>query len=763
MARPAHVKGEWSYLSATTLVAGGCGAQTQGQSYCPLKMDLGNDDDDLFASLGGSLMKNLLADLNDESGTGGLLSLEELEQELAHFEDRAAPVSVAASPAMNTTTANTAASMVVRAQEQIQNASANQNDSFPNTMGTPPLDAWSLSLEKFTAASLQEDFLLADSERKAKSSGKPAAKMEDNSALFSTAEEYDVSEPMLVSPPPGLAARSSDSAAESLVQQLTTKLETVAVVDSSSKPSSEEIASRPPVPHRHNLPRTPQNSLNLNLPKPPPPTPQNSVSVNLGVSPTNSSSEALENIPIVREEALQNRHVLGEPPSSIPPLSHVTGSPEPKVANLVKPIVPQVSSPPPAAPNAWNRPPAHPMSSPMASPPPPPQPVSAPQPRTILYCNPRPDAKTIPATAIAANFMSARDISYVVHSILKPILNHQLQNPVSPFDYDRAFLQKTMGVQPLAPTVAGRNQSKASPGGQQGKSLQEEMESRAAKAKNWSVENSVLGRTTKSQVTRPRALIAQPTKEELEEANNNSEQRQRQALWKARIYCDQAYQAYMNVVQTWHEVAASPNSAMTPSAAATLQPHLFKLLRCLGLSRSDNSQDVELTKESQQQLSYVVANESALPLLTKLPKGRILLARVLDQALLPPAAVAVLLPSLFKTMYLLPMPNIPASTTPTDQNMADIYSAAAAQEQANDRVFAAATRVLQTLPEIPQTEILKALDIVQEHSIVALQSPVRMQAVHALLQRGTQLAASDAEFAQTWKGREEAFLQVLSG
>ena len=45
-----------------------------------------DDEDDLFA-LGGSLMKDLLADLNDDADAS-FLSLEQLEKELAHLDSK---------------------------------------------------------------------------------------------------------------------------------------------------------------------------------------------------------------------------------------------------------------------------------------------------------------------------------------------------------------------------------------------------------------------------------------------------------------------------------------------------------------------------------------------------------------------------------------------------------------------------------------------------------------------------------------------------
>jgi len=343
--------------------------------------------------------------------------------------------------------------------------------------------------------------------------------------------------------------------------------------------------------------------------------------------------------------------------------------------------------------------------------------------------------------------MSTRDVSYVVHSILKPLLNYQQQNPSTPFDYDQAFWQRAGGTSPLINTY-----SRTQKGGKPSQKLQEEIKSRDKKAQDWSAEHSVLGRAAKSNVSRPRSLIAQPIKAESEagDSKENSEQRQRQALWKARIYCDQAYQAYLKVVETWH-AAIAPNQNMTPAAAARLQPHLFKLLKCLGIGKSDTEGD-----SGDPQQSYVVVNETALPLLVKLPKGRILLARVLEQALLPPAVVNSLLPLLFRAIYALPLPQ---------PNSADVDADATSVNAliVDDRLFVAMGRVLHTLPDLPGSGILQCLDVSQEYSTVSLQSKARMAAVHAVLQRGTQLASLDDAFAPEWKTREDAFMKVLSG
>merc|ERR1719446_1229156 len=67
-----------------------------------------------------------------------------------------------------------------------------------------------------------------------------------------------------------------------------------------------------------------------------------------------------------------------------------------------------VSTPGPA----WQRPP----------PPPPPMPQEPPSYRSKALCNPHPAAPPIPAVALGSSCMKGRDVAYVIHAILKPVL-----------------------------------------------------------------------------------------------------------------------------------------------------------------------------------------------------------------------------------------------------------------------------------------------------------------------------------------------------
>jgi len=313
--------------------------------------------------------------------------------------------------------------------------------------------------------------------------------------------------------------------------------------------------------------------------------------------------------------------------------------------------------------------------------------------------------------------MKARDITYVVHGMLRPILAAEHSGQMS--TYHLQYWTRHHPVKPPEP----RQPTKTPPD-----FVAKEFASRAKKAQQWSDSHKTLGKTAKTNVARPRALIA-VTNTLPAENDNSNHKKQRAALWKSRIYCDQAYQALQAVVDRWKA-----------SGSASAQPHLVKLFKCLGIS-------VQMTKDNDNSDSDVVhktyaVDAEVLRLLLKLNKGKVLLARVLEQALLPPAVVPVLLPVALEILC---------------------GTAADADDRADDRVFAAWTVVLQTLPEWSGAALLRAVRAVQEHPVTGLSSTTRMQCTHALLQRGGAVAARDDEFAKEWNVTEQEFMNILAG
>lgn len=301
--------------------------------------------------------------------------------------------------------------------------------------------------------------------------------------------------------------------------------------------------------------------------------------------------------------------------------------------------------------------------------------------------------------------MSARDIAYVIHAIMKPVLVQGITED----DYFVQYLRRR-----------GGQASASMP--EKPKDVDGEMQSRTVKSKEWSSEKGVLGHVAKSNVARPRALIATPA---LTATEQDSEQKQRATLWKARIYCDQGYQAYQSVVDIWR---AAPPGGVPPQ----IQMHLVKLMKCMGITNVDKEYKID---------------RDSLALLIKLSKGRTLAARVLEQALLPPNAVQAVLPLLMDVLFGV------ASKKSPDDNIDDMSV---------ERLFRAIAGVLRQLNTSSDT-LLECFDAVRKNGRTSLGSAARMECAHTLLQKGSSVLGQDPseEKRAAWGRAEGEFLNLL--
>ena len=616
--------------------------------------------DDYLATLGGSLMKDLLADLQVDDADW---SLEQLESELAQL-DHEPQAQMQATPALS------AASMVV---SHAQGRAPGYQGVAQPPQAQPGMDAWSLSLEKFTALSLEQDFLAADTVRKQQQNvihqqaipAPPAVSLEG-------AEDYDVVAKPSLAPPPGLGG-----AFQGMLQNQLIKPEDI------MSPPQEA----PSVPPSERFPKTPQNSVVLSRDR----APQVKPNVAQEISPALEAIKQEEKAqgPTPQQPPHQAPPQGFQPPQQVTPHPQVAMPPGAMPPQMPHPMHPPVQAPViavPAAGRAWQRP----M-------PPPPMP-----PPLRVYCNPHPSAPPIPATVLESRMMKSRDIAYVIHSILKPVL----AEGVSESDYDIQLLKR----------IGGRHLNPANP--KHHKDVQGEMVSRANKSKEWSSEKGVLGLVAKTNVARPRALIAAPAST----SEQDTEQRQRASLWKARIYCDQAYQSYQAVVDIWK---SAPPGAVPPQ----VQLHLRKLMKCFGVTSVDKEYKVD---------------EEGLKLVLKLGKGRILLARVLEQALLPPNAVQALLPASLNVLLVSPVRKT--------------------EDAADVRLFRAIARVIPRV-NLPAATVLESVQVVLANRKSALSSTARMECSHALLQKGSMLFAqeSSAELKAEWNKAENEFMSFLQG
>ena len=410
-----------------------------------------DDDDDMMNFGVGSLMKDLLADLNvDEDDANNLLSLEQLENELRNLEasgGTAHPFEGAIPPSNNAMTS--AAGMVVNSQAAYAQQLSPVPAATTHMEATSPMDAWSLSLQKFTASSLEADFLQADSARKAAS-----AMTLPPPGLLDAAIDYDVTETATtMAPPPGMTNNSQQvisQAAAKLVQQLTTAsssefalklsqgLGRVSEIVNEDQQLQTDIGGLPPT-LQHAVP-----------PKPAPMTPQNSMAYS---SSSNTETPTPAPTPVTTT-------TTGKPVNAMVAAA-TTGStlPPPPV------VVPVLAAPVVAVPlpQAWQQQQQRPTT-------------------VVMFANPHPSAPPIPATVLSSRFMTARDISYVVHGMLRPILAAETAGTMS--TYHLEFWMRHHPVKPPPPATANKKGKDV---------ITKEFASREKVAKQWSEMHKTLG------------------------------------------------------------------------------------------------------------------------------------------------------------------------------------------------------------------------------------------------------------------------------
>lgn len=714
-------------------------------------------DNDYFASLGGSLMKDLLADLQVDENDW---SLEQLEKELKSLDLEPTGSSVLLQQTLGLPSLDAASLVVSHDQERYTGGVL---PSAPTSAPPPGMggvnvgstDAWSLSLQNFTSLALQEDFLAADSARKQNQKRDPM--LEAALLALDGAEDYDIQEKPTIPPPPGLGGLPSLG-----------------------------LAPLPKIPKKEGFPKTPQNSVStasadtsagndssiptyqlsgpatsktpdrsqvVDLPVLEPAAPAPSDQPNL--YPVQAAADIQAPLAPLQHQQLPPPpmgmptpqmpppHAGMMPPPShgmipmqfMPPHGYPMGLPPPNgmVPQMAIPMPMPMPTPPPAtmvptAPSgaavllgspvpsrgpAWQSPPPSvammPQQTPMQQQPP--------RPPLRIFCNPHPNAQPIPAAALETSFMSARDIAYVVHSIMKPILSVG----VAEDDYFIQFLKRRVGGPQADPINPKRSRD-----------VNEEMTSRELKSKEWASEKSTLGHVTKSNVARPRALIATP---QVPTAEQDTEQQKHRAnLWRARIYCDQAYQSYQKIVDIWR---MAPPGEFPPQ----VQLHMVKLMKCMGVVFDSEKKVYSVDKES-------------LKLLSKLGKGRTLISRVMEQAILPPNAVQMLIPALLDVA--IPLPSDVGAAVSGGQQQHPVV------DMTITRLFRAITGVLLKLNVSGET-LVQCLEVVQSHGRASLSSPVKMECIHALLQKGSMVVGQDSseETRAAWGTVETQFMSLI--
>lgn len=274
----------------------------------------------------------------------------------------------------------------------------------------------------------------------------------------------------------------------------------------------------------------------------------------------------------------------------------------------------------------------------------------------------------------------------------------------SPTDYDIQFLQRRGGGNSKTPSKKPQAQK-----------LAKEMNARSKKTMEWMKDQKALGTVTKTDVTRPRALLA--VSSSIKKVEEDESQKDRASLWKARLYVDQGQGAATALMNIWQ-------SAAPGTVPPQVQSHLKKLFKILGVVVKGDVYSMDETKES-------------LKVILKLSKGKNFVARLFEHALLPPNAAQAVLPVALK--YAL-AGNVPDA-------------------QADARLFSSFARVLTMLTQWNPEALLSALEAATTKS--ALSSQPRMECLHALLRRGNSVTEPE-DYVKKWKAGEAELMKLFS-
>merc|ERR1719223_63164 len=387
-----------------------------------------------------------------------------------------------------------------------------------------------------------------------------------------------------------------------------------------------------------------------------------------------------------------------------------------------------------------------------------------PPPRRITFSNPSPNAEPILATSIPSKSMTSRDLCHVLHSMMRPLLSFTSVVDAYNADYYRWSFDdlKSRNLLMLGgggPSPKVKTTNLPNPVWNETKIKAREMEqnfrtSVEKRAEDWSKEKHILGKVVKVNVKRPRALLATTALSSSVESRINSpdeddgvdseEDRKRATLWAARLAIDKGYLSYLNLVELRRLLQSEEGEVESRRGELLrdLETNVEKLHIAFGVAKSAPKVDV-----SDKMLSRTLS----------LPKGRMLLSRVIDEGILPHRSACHVLPNAIKIIF-------------DSSSCAEPSSALPAGE---DRLLRSLTGLVRTVqPSVDGENLLSCLSsatnaktILDEKklSMKVLLTGKRtlMELMHAVLSRGGEVCV-DTDIGSRWKAKESEFLVILS-
>ncbi|GFH57845.1 hypothetical protein CTEN210_14321 [Chaetoceros tenuissimus] len=742
-------------------------------------------EDDLFASLGNSLMRDLLSDISGQDGSSNendmFSQLANLEKELeAGSSNNAANNTSASGPPglASSSTAPSAAAMVVGASSLSQ-PPPTLSSPLPTSKGQ---DAFSASLQQFSALNVQ-DFLQADSARKEQLQKTAQVSNDLVKDLFEDdTEEYDVKQDIVLEQGGSQMAQLFQKPMQGQQQQ---QPPPQAMVKPTPQPQGMPIRNVPP----HGMP--PQGM-------PPPPMMQMPGAQGMPPPP----------------------HMMGSPPPPhmMPPhMQHMMMMQMRQQQIMMQQQMMQQGQMQGHAPPTANRNMMSPQSQNAPTPAPTPNdklfkkmdfPALGADASTIAqerkeeemqlkqeqkarrenlkkakeleqqrrnrpavrmtFSNANPAAAPIPANAIHATSMTSRDLCYVLHSMLRPVLTHASVLDAYNADYYRWSYddRKSRNLLFLGGNMPTGNQNLPNPVWKETKVKAQKMEEDfretvEKRADEWSKEKNALGKVVKVNVKRPRALLAttalssnaDKTIDESDHSAETEEDRQRALLWAGRVAIDKGYQAYLNLVELRRLLQSRPGDTFSGDDSDVanrreellkdVEDNVSKLQAAFGLKKEEGDQGVEFDCK-------ILARTLTLP------KGRMLLSRVIDEGILPHPSACKVLPNAIKVVF----------------DTASTGDLSAAQPAGEDRLLRSLAGLVKTTqPSVDPANLLLCLDSTinaetiidgEKRSMKGILTSKRtlMELLYAIFSRGSEVCVGAYE--GEWKEKESKFLAVLS-
>jgi len=382
----------------------------------------------------------------------------------------------------------------------------------------------------------------------------------------------------------------------------------------------------------------------------------------------------------------------------------------------------------------------------------------------LSFQDPSPNAPSVPATAIKCNSMSSRDLCHVLHSMMRPLLTFENVLDAYNADYYRWSYDDRKSRNLLFNNNGPGNKNLPNPVWKETKIKAQAMEDKfrdtvEKRADEWSKEKQALGRMTKVNVKRPRALLATNSLSVNAESRmasgvvneeENEEDKQRAFLWAARVAIDKGYLAYLNLVELRRLLQSRPGDALGSDNQVEnrkeellhdVEENVIKLHSAFGVTKVN---------------SILEVNETVLSRTLTLPKGRMLLSRVIDEGVLPHPSACRLLSVAIKIIFL-------------SVSNADLSVAPPAGE---DRLLRSLTGLVQTVrPSVDAANLLTCLTSVIDAKKVMVEKKKSMKTVlagkrtlmellHAVFTRGGEVCVG--EYEVEWKTKESSFLSILS-